>query len=74
MNTNTKSETTTSKPLTLPEIRDRATLTVVEAGKVLSLGRDASYRAAKAGQIPTIQVGRRLVVPAQRFLALLGAV
>lgn len=73
MNTDTKAETTESKPLTLAELRERVTLTVPEAGRVLRLGRDASYRAVKAGQIPTIQVGRRLVVPAQKFLALLGA-
>ena len=62
-----------SEALTLPEIKERATLTVVEAGRVLGLGRDAAYRAAKVGQIPTIQAGRRLVVPAQKLLALLGA-
>jgi hypothetical protein len=33
------------------------------AGKALGLGRTASFAAAKRGEIPTIRVGGRLVVP-----------
>ena len=54
----------------------RRTLTVEEAGKVLGLGRGASYAAAKRGEIPTIRLGRRLVVPVdalERMLAGEGA-
>ncbi len=40
------------------------TLTVPEAGrKYFDLGREASYRAAQRGEIPTIKVGRLLRVP-----------
>jgi hypothetical protein len=40
------------------------TMSVPEAGKkYYDLGRDGSYRAAKRGDIPTIQVGRLLRVP-----------
>jgi excisionase family DNA binding protein len=35
----------------------------VEAGRLLGLGRNASYEAAKTGQLPTIKIGRRLLVP-----------
>jgi len=42
---------------------ERLTYDVVEAGRLLGLGRNASYEAAKAGQIPTIRIGRRLLVP-----------
>jgi|TARA_B110000196_G_scaffold240348_1_gene208815 hypothetical protein len=39
-------------------------LSVPEAGRVyLSLGRNASYEAANRGDIPTIQIGRKKVVP-----------
>lgn len=39
-------------------------LSVPEAGRVyLNLGRNASYDAAHRGDIPTIQIGRKLVVP-----------
>lgn len=40
------------------------TLTVPEAGRVyFSLGRNASYEAARRGDIPTIKIGRLLRVP-----------
>lgn len=41
----------------------RQTLTIEEAAKLLGIGRSAAYNAAKAGEIPTITIGRRLVVP-----------
>lgn len=58
--------------ITLESIRGRATITVPEAGELLSLSRDSAYRAAAAGQIPTLRLGRRIVVPVARLLALLG--
>jgi hypothetical protein len=40
------------------------TLTVPEAGRVyFDLGRNASYEAARRGDIPTIRIGRLLRVP-----------
>jgi excisionase family DNA binding protein len=42
---------------------DRKTITVPEAGEQLGLGRNAAYEAAKRGEIPTIRIGRRLLVP-----------
>lgn len=42
---------------------ERKTLSVVEAGEALGIGRSAAYEAAKTGQLPTIRIGRRLVVP-----------
>ncbi len=39
-------------------------LSVPEAGRVyLDLGRNASYEAAHRGDIPTIKIGRKIVVP-----------
>jgi excisionase family DNA binding protein len=34
-----------------------------EVGERLGLGKSATYRAAANGQIPTIRIGRRIVVP-----------
>lgn len=51
----------------------RLGVTVPEAGRLLGIGRDAAYRAAERGELPTIRVGRRLVVPVPRLLALVGA-
>jgi hypothetical protein len=40
------------------------TLTVPEAGRVyFNLGRNASYEAARRGDIPTIRIGKLLRVP-----------
>jgi excisionase family DNA binding protein len=41
----------------------RQTLTVEEAAQVLGIGRNSAYEAAWRGEIPTIKIGRRLVVP-----------
>lgn len=59
--------------MTLDEARRRLTVTVPEAGQLLGIGRDSAYRAADRGEIPTLKLGRRLVVPVPKLLALLGA-
>ena len=46
---------------------ERLTLTVPEAGKKLRMSRDAAYRAAKRGEIPTIKLGHLLRVPVVQF-------
>ena len=48
------------------------TLTVDEAGDMLGISRRSAYRAAARGEIPTLRLGRRLLVPTPRLLALLG--
>ena len=42
---------------------ERQTLTVVEAARVLGIARNSAYEAARVGLIPTIRIGRRLLVP-----------
>jgi excisionase family DNA binding protein len=54
----------TTKPLVM---------TVPEAGKQLGVGRNQAYQAAKAGQIPTIRIGKRLLVPVSALDKLLSA-
>jgi hypothetical protein len=50
------------------------TLTVPEAGRVyFDLGRNASYAAARRGDIPTIKIGRLLRVPVVALERLLEA-
>jgi excisionase family DNA binding protein len=41
----------------------RLTMTIPEAAEKLGIGRNQGYQAAKAGQIPTIRVGHRILVP-----------
>ena len=43
--------------------RQRATVSVPEAGKILNIGRGLAYEAAKSGQLPTLAFGKRRVVP-----------
>ena len=50
----------------------RATISVEEAGRLLGVGRHAAYRAARSGELPTLRLGRRVVVPIGRLLTLLG--
>lgn len=48
------------------------TISVERAAQLLGVSRRSAYRAASKGQIPTLRVGRRLLVPTQRLLDLLG--
>lgn len=48
-----------------------ATLTVPQAGRILGIGRDAAYAAASRGELPTLRLGRRLVVPTGRLRSML---
>ena len=50
------------------------TCTVPEAGKILGIGRNAAYDAAKTGELPTIRLGRRIVVPKAALKRLLEGV
>ena len=50
----------------------RRTYSVPQAGEVLGIGRNASYEAAARGDIPTIKIGHRLVVPIARLNKMLG--
>ena len=48
------------EPQTTPP---RATYGVQEAAKILGIGRNAAYEAARRGEIPTIRIGGRILVP-----------
>ncbi|WP_431681170.1 helix-turn-helix domain-containing protein [Kitasatospora sp. KL5] len=64
--------TTTDDTPVLPDPQVQPTMTVPEAGRLLGLQKAASYNAARRGDIPTISVGRRLLVPTAKLRALLG--
>lgn len=48
------------------------TYLVPEAGEMLGLTRNASYAAAKRGDIPTIRIGKLIRVPKAAFDKLLA--
>ena len=47
------------------------TMSVEAAGRVLGLSRNGAYAAAARGDIPVVRIGRKLLVPTHRLLALL---
>jgi excisionase family DNA binding protein len=49
----------------------RRTLSVEEAGRMLGISRGAAYEYAKSGAIPTIKLGKRVLVPKAAFEKLL---
>ena len=42
---------------------DRLALSVPEAGRLLGIGKNASYEAASRGELPTIRIGGRILGP-----------
>ena len=58
-----------------PKYRDRGPhgLSVVEAGAMIGLGRNASYEAVKNKQIPVIEIGSLKIVPRALWLKQIGA-
>jgi excisionase family DNA binding protein len=52
---------------------ERATYTVEEAGRKLGISRNSAYEAARSGQLPTIRIGRLLLVPKAALDRMLGA-
>lgn len=51
--------------------QDRLTLTVEEAATVLGISRALAYEAVQHGDIPSIRIGRRILVPRSRLMKLL---
>lgn len=54
------------------ENTERLTLTVDEAGRLLGISRPTAFKLCHEGSIPTIRLGRRLVVPKVQFEKLLA--
>lgn len=51
---------------------ERATCSIEEACRVLGIGRNLGYDMAREGRIPTIRLGRRLLVPRVALEAMLA--
>jgi excisionase family DNA binding protein len=51
---------------------ERQTVTVEEAATILGVGRNKAYEAARSGEIPTIRIGKRLLVPRAALKRLLA--
>ena len=49
------------------------TLTVDEAGQLLRIGRNNMYRLVNSGQIQSIKVGRKILIPRNALVRFLPA-
>jgi excisionase family DNA binding protein len=49
-----------------------AVLTVDEVAEILRIGRISAYQAIERGEIPSVRVGRRILVPRIRFEQMLN--
>jgi hypothetical protein len=66
------------RPTSLAEVRDLGCIPLVHANKpnaagVVDCGRTKAFELAHRGEIPTIRVGNRLMVPVPELLRMLGA-
>jgi excisionase family DNA binding protein len=50
----------------------RLTMTVDQAAAALGVSRGTAYEAVKTGQLPTVRIGRRVLVPIAGLHALVG--
>lgn len=55
-----------------PELDGRLTLTVPEAARYYGVGRTALYEAVGRGDVPSLRIGARIVIPIARMLEQLG--
>ena len=47
-------------------------LTVIEAARLLGISRGLAYEAVRLGQIPSVRVGRRILIPRAQLERMLG--
>jgi len=47
---------------------DTLTMSVEEAGKLLGIGRSSAYGAVRRGELPSLKIGRRILVPRSALL------
>jgi excisionase family DNA binding protein len=60
---------TMEAPKQLPE---KLWLTIPEAGALFGMSEPTAYRAAKSGDLPTIRMGGKRIVPTAKLREMLG--
>jgi excisionase family DNA binding protein len=53
-------------------IFNKPTCTVEELAKVLGIGRRQAYEAVNRGDVPSIRIGGRILIPTRKLRELLG--
>lgn len=59
---------------TIQDWRERSTITIEEAAPILGIGRSSAYVLARCGELPTLELGRRKVVPVAKLRRMLGEI
>jgi excisionase family DNA binding protein len=58
--------------LVVPDPLLTPTISVEDAGRLLGMSRPSAYAAVQRGDIPCIRIGRRVIIPTAKILAMLG--
>ena len=56
-------QTPTAAPGAVASVEDRLVFTVEEAAQLLGISRSFAYEAVQRGEIPSMRIGRRILVP-----------
>ena len=56
----------------LEDWRNKSTVTIEEGAPIIGVSRGPAYAAARTGEIPTLRIGKRLLVPVAALRRLLG--
>ena len=55
----------------MAETQERLTLNIAECAVLLGISKNSCYLAVKTGQIPSLKIGSRLLIPKSSLLAIL---
>ncbi len=58
--------------IVVPDPLITPTISVEDAGRLLGMSRPSAYAAVQRGDIPCIRIGRRVIIPTAKILAMLG--
>jgi excisionase family DNA binding protein len=56
----------------VPDPRTTPTMHVEQAAELLDVSRASAYKAVATGEIPSIRIGKRILVPTAALLDMLG--
>lgn len=56
-----------------PEAQECRTMSVAAAAKILGISRTTAYECVRSGDLPSVRMGGRILIPTQRIERLLAA-
>jgi excisionase family DNA binding protein len=67
-------EAKTGATMDMPNPVAKPTLTVEEVSSIIGCSRSSAYEAVRTGQLPSLRIGRRLLIPTARLREMLTGV